>query len=113
MQNSVLLTLRSGFPVRASIAVVGLLFFTAAAHAQAVGAAPILPNQDRPGAVLKYQVLTPPERQATLEAFTQAKVAGAKFENMDACTLRETTEPDAARVKLAKVIADCAKETGF
>ncbi len=99
--------------MRASIAAVGTLIFTIAAHAQGVVAAPILPDQDKPGAVLKYQVLTPPDRQATLEAFTQAKVSGAKFENMDACTLRETTEPDAARVKLAKVIADCAKETGF
>lgn len=99
--------------MRTTIAAVGTLFLTFAAHAQGVVAAPILPSQDKPGAVLKYQVLTPPDRLATLEAFTQAKVTGAKFDNMDACTLRETTEPDAARVKLAKVIADCAKETGF
>ncbi|WP_029002328.1 hypothetical protein [Azorhizobium doebereinerae] len=84
-----------------------------AAHAEAAAAAPILPNQDKPGAVLKYQALPPNDRMATLEAFTQKKISGAAFDTLDACTLRETTEADAGRAKLAKTIADCAKETGF
>ncbi len=113
MQKSVMLKLGSRHTVRTSFVAVGALFLTFTVQAEGVAAAPILPAQDRPGAVLKYQVLTPPDRQATLEAFTEKKVSGAKFDTLDACTLRETTEPDASRVKLAKVIADCVKETGF
>lgn len=111
--NTVSLKLVPRNAVRTSFIAVGALFLTIAAHAEAVAAAPILPDQDRPGAVLRYQAMTPPDRLATLEAFTQQKVPAAKFDTLDACTLRETTEPDATRVKLAKVIADCVKETGF
>ncbi|OYX02217.1 MAG: hypothetical protein B7Z15_19085 [Rhizobiales bacterium 32-66-8] len=76
-------------------------------------AAPILPAEDKPGSVLRYQALLTPDRQATLEAFTGKKLrAGPEFDDLDACTLRETTEPDAARARLGKTIADCMKELG-
>ncbi|MFG1423897.1 hypothetical protein [Roseixanthobacter liquoris] len=74
---------------------------------------PITPAQDKAGAVLKYQRLGPDDRRATLEAFTGAKIANdSAFDNLDACTLRETTEDDANRAKLGKTIADCQKELG-
>ncbi|MFG1395505.1 hypothetical protein [Roseixanthobacter pseudopolyaromaticivorans] len=74
---------------------------------------PITPAQDKPGAVLRYQRLGPEDRQATLEAFTGAKISNlGAFDSLDACTLRETTEDDASRAKLGKTIADCQKELG-
>ncbi|MFG1428368.1 hypothetical protein [Roseixanthobacter glucoisosaccharinicivorans] len=74
---------------------------------------PITPAQDKPGSVLKYQRLGPDDRQATLEAFTGAKITNlTAFDSLDACTLRETTESDASHAKLGKTIADCQKELG-
>ncbi len=99
--------------VRASVLVLATFALTLSAQAGAAAAAPILPAQDRSGALLKYQALTPADRQATLEAFTQKKVSSGAFDTLDGCMLRQTTEPDAGRVKLAKTVADCAKETGF
>jgi len=76
-------------------------------------AAPILPAEDKPGAVIRYQALLTPDRQATLEAFTGKKLRiGPEFDDLDSCTLRETTEPDATRARLGKTIADCMKELG-
>lgn len=78
----------------------------------AASAAPIPPQQDKAGALLKYQVLTPPDRRATLDAFMGRKLSDGAFTALDACTLRQATEDNAGRVKLSATIAACAKETG-
>ncbi|MFG1464396.1 hypothetical protein V5F77_16010 [Xanthobacter sp. DSM 24535] len=71
---------------------------------------PITPAQDKAGAVMRYQRLGPNDRLATLEAFAGQKLSDSAFDNLDACTLRETTETDGGRAKLAKTVADCRTE---
>ncbi|TCT03504.1 hypothetical protein [Aquabacter spiritensis] len=88
------------------LALVGAGVMTSAAQAE-----PILPAQDRAGALLKYQLLVVQDRRATLEAFTGKSMRNqAVFQNLDACTLRQTTEDGAAGMRLSKVIAACVKE---
>lgn len=85
--------------------------FTAYASAQA---APIQPAQDKAGSVVVYQGLPTTDRQATLEAFTGKPIRmGSVFDNLDACTLRSTTEPSANRLRLSNVISACEKELGL
>lgn len=75
---------------------------------------PILPTQDKAGSLLKYQALTTADRRATLEAFSgQSMKADATFQNLDACTLRQTTEDNAASLRLSKAVAGCVKELGL
>ena len=80
----------------------------------AAHAAPILPAQDKAGDVNTYQALAPADRMATLEAFTGKTIRpGSVFDNLDACTLRATTEPTANSMRLSKVIPACEKELGY
>ncbi len=80
----------------------------------AAQAAPILPAQDKAGDVNTYQALAPADRMATLEAFTGKTLRpGDVFDNLDACTLRATTEPSAGSMRLSKVIPACEKELGY
>ncbi|MBA4788943.1 MAG: hypothetical protein H2042_04520 [Rhizobiales bacterium] len=75
---------------------------------------PILPTQDKAGSLLKYQALTTADRRATLEAFSgQSMKSDSTFENLDACTLRQTTEDNAASLRLSKAVAGCVKELGL
>lgn len=79
-----------------------------------VAAAPILPAQDKAGDVNTYQALAPADRMATLEAFTGKTIRpGSVFDNLDACTLRATTEPSAGSARLGKIIPACEKELGY
>ena len=104
--------LRSAFARRsgaglAAVAVLSVAFVSAEA-------APIQPAQDKAGSVVAYQGLVTTERMATLEAFTGKTVRpGSAFDNLDACTLRSTTEPSADRLRLSKVISACQKELGL
>lgn len=75
---------------------------------------PILPAQDKSGSLLKYQALSTADRKATLEAFTGKPLQpGALFDNLDACTLRQTTEPGGETMRVSKAIAVCVKELGL
>lgn len=72
---------------------------------------PIPSAQDKAGSLLKYQALTAADRRATLEAFTGKPMKNETvFENLDACTLRQTTEDNAASLRLSKAIEGCVKE---
>lgn len=94
--------------------IVVLAFAATLSAGLAVEAAPILPAQDKAGDVNTYQALAPADRMATLEAFTGKTVRpGSVFENLDACTLRATTEPSAGSMRLSKVIPACEKELGY
>lgn len=91
------------------LAFAAILSVSLAAHA-----APILPAQDKAGDVNTYQALAPADRMATLEAFTGKTIRpGSVFDNLDACTLRATTEPSAGSMRLSKVIPACEKELGY
>lgn len=91
-----------------------LAFAVTVSASLAVEAAPILPAQDKAGDVNTYQALAPADRMATLEAFTGKTVRpGSVFDNLDACTLRATTEPSAGSMRLSKIIPACEKELGF
>lgn len=75
---------------------------------------PILPAQDKAGSLMKYQALIASDRRATLEAFTGKSMKNdAAFGNLDACTLRQTTEDGAASMRLSKAITGCVKELGL
>lgn len=75
---------------------------------------PILPAQDKSGSLMKYQALATADRKATLEAFIGKPLpAGATFDNLDACTLRQTTEPGGESMRVSKAIAGCVKELGL
>lgn len=75
---------------------------------------PILPAQDKAGSLMKYQALATADRKATLEAFTGKPLQpGAVFDNLDACTLRQTTEDGSQSMRLSKAIAGCVKELGL
>ncbi|MGU3493561.1 hypothetical protein ACLBXM_05905 [Xanthobacteraceae bacterium A53D] len=84
----------------------------ALATAGAASAAPILPKNDRAGALMRYQVMIPADRQATIEAFTNRKLSAGAFHVLDTCTMRETTDAGARSARLATTISGCVKETG-
>ncbi|MDE1567794.1 hypothetical protein [Aquabacter sediminis] len=91
-----------------------LAFAATVSVSLAAHAAPILPAQDKAGDVNTYQALAPADRMATLEAFTGKAIRpGSVFDNLDACTLRATTEPSAGSMRLSKVIPACEKELGY
>ena len=72
---------------------------------------PILPAQDKTGSLMKYQALSTADRKATLEAFTGKPLQpGNVFDNLDACTLRQTTEPGGETMRLSKAVTACVKE---
>ncbi len=75
---------------------------------------PIVPAQEKAGSLMKYQALVTQDRRATLEAFTGKSMKNATvFENLDACTLRQTTEDGASSMRVSKAIAGCVKELGI
>lgn len=77
-------------------------------------AAPILPAQDKPGSLMRYQQLVTADRRATLEVFTGKSLANdAVFSNLDACTLRQTTEDGARSMRLSTAISTCTRELGL
>lgn len=95
--------------MRTYVLVAASLFLASGALAD-----PILPTQDKAGSLLKYQALTAADRRATLEAFTGKSLKkDTTFDNLDACTLRQTTEDNAASLRLSKAIAGCVKELGL
>lgn len=105
---------RAKFGARREIASVIASLAIAALAGATPSAAASSASKQKADSLTAYQLMQPDERQAALETLTGTKLSSfTQFDTLDACVLREASEPTAGRAKLSATVAGCQRETGI